>query len=364
MNHIHMNIIQPDLKLVAWEITAKCNLNCAHCRLYDDNNERKDELTTQECYQLIEQIARVSRPVIILTGGEPLCRTDIIDIGRYATERGMRVVLGSNGTLVTEEAVNKLKTIPISRLSISIDFPNAEKQDEFRGRRGAFVAAMRGIKNAQKANIPVQINSTITKLNLPFLNDLVEFALSVGAVAFHPFLLVPTGRGKGLANVQLSPDEYEETLNWIYLKQQLFKDKMFFKPTDAPQYLRVVYQKNMGDTLSNGSISKKYEVSDCLTRGCLAGTSFCFISSTGKVKGCGYLNIEAGDIRKQTFKQIWEESLLFNQLRNLNNLKGKCGVCEYKIICGGCRARAYEFTGDCLASEPDCVYIPNSLNMA
>ncbi len=362
MSEVHTNIILPALKLVAWEITAKCNLNCAHCRLSDDDD--KEELSAQECYRLIDQIVEVGRPVIILTGGEPLCRADIVEIGKYATARGLRTVVGSNGTLITEEIARKLKSIPVSRLSISIDFPHAGKQDEFRGRSGAFKAAMNGIKNAQKAGIPVQINSTITKLNLPYLNELIEFALSVGAVAFHPFLLVPTGRGRGLAGVQLSPDEYEDTLNWIYMKQQELGEKLFFKPTDAPQYFRIISQKNTGNTILNRSVSGQHSISDTITRGCLAGTGFCFISSTGKIKGCGYLNVEAGDIRKQTFKQIWEGSLLFNKLRDLNNLKGKCGVCEYKLICGGCRARAYEFTGDYLASEPDCVYIPDSLNMA
>ncbi len=254
----------------------------------------------------------------------------------------------------------KLKDVPISRLGISLDFPVAELQDDFRGRAGAFSAVMAGIVNARRAGIEVQINSTITRLNVNFLDELLALALKVGAVAFHPFMLVPTGRGKGLESVELPPEQYEQTLHWIYDKQVELGDRMFFKPTDVPHYLRVVKQRQKQDQQVNPEPTGGHHPANTITRGCLAGTGFCFVSHQGKVKGCGYLDVEAGDIRKESFGQVWMNSALFLKLRDLSNLKGKCGVCEYKRICGGCRARAYEATGDYLEAEPYCIYKPEA----
>jgi len=352
------NIIKPKLQLVAWEITRNCNLFCAHCRASAGGDYYKDELSVEECYGVIDQILEVGRPIIILTGGEPLVRQDVFSIARYAVNKGLRVVMGTNGTLVTEEVAAKLKGIPISRLGISLDFPVAELQDNFRGQAGAFAAVMAGIANARKAGIEVQINSTITKLNVNYLDELLALALKVGAVAFHPFMLVPTGRGKGLETVELPPDQYEATLNWIYDKQAELGDRMFFKPTDVPHYMRVVRQRQKQERRDTAVPAADHDPANTITRGCLAGIGFAFISYQGKVKGCGYLDVEAGDLRKQSFSEIWADSPLFSQLRDLSNIKGKCGVCEYKGICGGCRARAYEATGDYLEAEPYCIYEP------
>jgi len=354
--------ITSQLQLVAWELTRSCNLFCAHCRGSARHGQFSNELSTEECFNLIDQILKVGKPIIILTGGEPLIRQDILQIAKYAVNKGFRVVMGSNGTLVTEEMAAKLKDVPISRLAISLDFPAAKSQDDFRGQAGAFTAAMAGIANARQAGIEIQINSTITRLNVSFLDELLSLALRIGAVAFHPFLLVPTGRGKGLESVELSPQQYEETLNWIYDKQAEMGDRMFFKPTDAPHYLRVMKQRQKQD--SKIKFTKKSESTSghnpvhAITRGCLAGIGFCFISHRGSVQGCGYLDVAAGNIREQPFGQIWASSPLFYDLRDLANLGGKCGVCEYKRICGGCRARAYEATGDYLEAEPYCVYEP------
>ncbi len=359
------DIITPKLQLVAWEITRSCNLFCAHCRASADNSRYSDELSIDGCYRLIDQILEVGRPIIILTGGEPLVRQDVFQIAGYAVSRGLRVVMGSNGTLITEDIATRMKAIPVSRVGISLDFPMANLQDDFRGKAGAFAAAMAGIASARQAGLEIQINCTVTRLNVIYLDKLLSLALDVGAVAFHPFLLVPTGRGKGLESVELSPPEYEDTLNWIYNKQLELGDRIFFKPTDAPHYLRVVAQRKRTATVNIASSGQNTVASgghghpaNAITRGCLAGTGFCFISHQGKVKGCGYLDVEAGDIKKQSFSQIWSDSPLFNQLRDLSNIKGKCGACEYKRVCGGCRARAYETTGDYLEAEPYCIYEP------
>lgn len=353
-----VEFITPGLQLVAWELTRSCNLFCAHCRGSAGNEQYRDELSTEACFHLIDGIREVGRPIIILTGGEPLARRDVFKIARYAVSKELRVVMGSNGTLITGEVAAKLKEVPVSRLGISLDFPVAELQDDFRGQAGAFEAALVGIANARRAGIEVQINSTITRLNVGYLDELLALALKVGAVAFHPFMLVPTGRGKGLEAVELPPEQYEQTLNWIYDKQIALGDRMFFKPTDVPHYLRVVKQRQKQDRETIPAPAASHHSASVITRGCLAGIGFCFISHQGKVKGCGYLNVAAGDIRKKSFHRIWADSPLFAQLRDLSNLKGKCGVCEYKRICGGCRARAYEASGDYLEAEPYCVYEP------
>ena len=351
-------LLTPRLHLVAWELTKSCNLFCAHCRGSAAPSSYEGELSTEECFRLIDQILEVGRPIIILTGGEPLARPDVLQIARYAVNKELRVVMGTNGTLITSEMAAKLKEVPISRLGISLDFPVAELQDDFRGQAGAFSAAMEGIANARRAGIEVQINSTITKLNVNYLDELLALALEAGAVAFHPFMLVPTGRGKGLESAELPPEQYEQTLHWIYDKQVELGDRMFFKPTDAPHYLRVVKQRQKQDRRAKPEPTGGHHPANTVTRGCLAGIGFCFVSHQGKVKGCGYLDVAAGDIRKENFGRVWSNSPLFLKLRDLSNLKGKCGACEYKRICGGCRARAYEATGDYLEAEPYCIYEP------
>ena len=346
--------LTPNLRLVAWEITRRCNLSCAHCRASSQDTDYEGEFTTEECFGLIDSIAQVGRPILILTGGEPLMRPDVFDIGRYAVDRGFRVVLGTNGTLIDKKMAAALKEMPASRIGVSIDFPNAEMQDRFRGKSGAFDAALSGIKEARDAGLEVQINSTVTKMNASLLDDLLNLALDIGAVAFHPFMLVPTGRGKDLADVELSPREHERILNWVYDLQAQLGDRISFKPTDAPHYARITLQRNQRSAQGPGNKAHL----DSMTRGCLAGVGFCFISHVGRVQGCGYLDVEAGNTRKRGFADIWDKSPLFTELRDLSNLKGKCGACGYRRPCGGCRARAYEATGDYLAPEPYCVYQP------
>jgi radical SAM protein with 4Fe4S-binding SPASM domain len=375
-DNIESNIINPRLQIVAWEITRSCNLFCSHCRASAHSGPYPGELSTEECFKLIDQIHEVGKPIIILSGGEPLLRQDVFEVGRYATNKGFRVVMGTNGTLITREIAAKMREMPLSRISVSIDFPSPELQDNFRGQKGAYEAAITGIENAQKAGIEVQINSTITQANVDYLPLLVDTALKLNAVAFHPFMLVPTGRGKGLANEELSPEDYESTLKWICSKQSELGNRLVFKPTDAPHYYRIARQCGVmvrsghgrggsqsgkptppsGDTVAGhgGNVDSM----NAMTRGCLAGVGYCFISHVGNIQGCGYLDIEAGNIRESTFSKVWRDSSLFTRLRDISNLKGKCGYCEYKRICGGCRARAFETTGDYLASEPYCAYQP------
>ena len=340
-------------RMIAWEITRQCNLKCAHCRASAEDGLYEGELSTEECRRLIEDISVIGKPVLILTGGEPLMRDDIFDIARHAATKGLTPCIGTNGTLITKEIAAEMKQVPISRVSVSIDFPDAENQDRFRGVKGAFDAAVRGIQNAQQAGVEVQINCTITKMNLSHLESLLSLALDLGVASFHPFIIVPTGRGKGLKEAELTPAECERALRWIAQRDREIGDKISFRPTCAPFYFRITEQQE--ESLGRESHTG---VASVVRRGCLAGITFCFISHVGRVQGCGYLDIAAGDIKERCFADIWRGSRLFNDIRDPDGLKGKCGDCDYRVLCGGCRARAYELTGDYLESEPYCAYQP------
>ena len=360
-------------RVVAWEITRQCNLNCLHCRAAAEDIEYAGELTTVECLTQVDELVKLGTSTLILTGGEPLLRGDAFDIAAYATAHGLRTVMAVNGTLLTPEVAERMKASGINHISVSLDFPTAADHDRFRGEPGAFEGARAGIRTARAAGIGVQINTTITRLNVAYLDDMLALALEVGAVAFHPFLLVPTGRGAALADQELSAEDYERTLNWIYDRQRELEGRIFFKPTDAPHYLRVLRQRASCEDAPadlhghshgrnpQGHLHSAAGARDGLTtlsRGCLAGIGFMFISHVGDVQGCGYLSVMAGNVRRQPLSTIWRESPLFNDLRRFEDLKGKCGLCEFRRVCGGCRARAYEATGDYMEEEPYCIYQP------
>ena len=232
-------------RLVAWEVTRSCNLACAHCRASAVHGPYPNELTTDEAFTLVDQIASFANPILILTGGDPLMRGDVFDIAERGIAQGLRVVMSPNGTLVTPEVARRMKDVGIARISISVDFPTADEHDAFRGVPGAYEGAMRGIRTAIEAGVEVQINSTITKLNAHHLPALLELAERVGAVSFHPFMLVPTGRGKELEEQELPPEAYEDALNWMYDAQQ--GSALFLKPTDVPHYWRVMRQRGAED---------------------------------------------------------------------------------------------------------------------
>ncbi|MGM0453675.1 MAG: heme b synthase [Thermodesulfobacteriota bacterium] len=341
------------LRLVAWETTRNCNLNCVHCRAAATCGPYTEELDTAASYALLEQIAEVGRPIVILTGGEPLLRKDIFDIAAYGTQLGLRMVMAPNGTLVTESMAKKMADSGIQRISISLDGANAESHDSFRGVPGAFEGALRGIEAARNAGIEFQVNTTITQHNADQIPKILKLAEDLGAAALHIFLLVPTGRGKYIIEQAISAQEYEETLNWFYDQKQ--QTPLQLKATCAPHYYRILRQRARAE---GKSVTYDSHGLDAVTRGCLGGTGFCFISHRGVVQPCGFLDLNCGDVTRTSFADIWENSEVFQSLRNYDNLKGKCGRCEYKRVCGGCRARAYEATGDYLAEEPLCSYEP------
>jgi heme b synthase len=343
----------PPLRLVAWETTRNCNLNCVHCRAAATRGPYTGELDTRSALALLDQIAQVAKPIIILTGGEPLLREDIFEIAKYGDAMGMRMVMAPNGTLVTPEIAAKMADSGIQRISVSLDGSSAESHDAFRGVPGAFDGALNGIANAKAAGIQFQINTTITKANLDQIPSILKLAESLGAVAHHIFLLVPTGRGKYIVDQEIDAREYEETLNWFY--DQRGKTSLQLKATCAPHYYRILRQRARED---GQSVTFESHGLDAVTRGCLGGTGFCFISHRGIVQPCGFLDLNCGDVTRQSFGEIWRHAEHFQRLRDYSQLHGKCGCCEYHRVCGGCRARAYEATGDYMAEEPLCQYQP------
>jgi MoaA/NifB/PqqE/SkfB family radical SAM enzyme len=255
----------PALRLVAWETTRNCNLNCVHCRAAATCGPYTGELDTQAAFTLLDQIAEVAKPIIILTGGEPLLREDIFDIARYGNDKGMRMVMSPNGTLVTKEIAIQMANAGIQRISVSLDGSTAEQHDTFRGVKGAYEGALQGIQNAKAAGIDFQINTTITKTNLEQIPKILALAESLGAVAHHIFLLVPTGRGKYIVDQEIDPQQYEDTLNWFY--DQRNKTSLQLKATCAPHYYRILRQRarEEGQTVTFESHGL-----DAVTRGCLA----------------------------------------------------------------------------------------------
>ena len=315
--------------IVAWETTAACNLECTYCRAAASQEPDPDELSSEEALSFLESIAPL-RPMLILSGGEPLLRPDIFILARKAASLGMRVSLASNGTLITPQVADEIILSGISRVSISLDAANPKEHDEMRG-QGSFERALQGIACLQ-GRIDFQINHTITgrrKSNIPAMFHLAE---EMGARALHFFFLVATGRGR--EEEQLSGEEQEKILQEIDLARAA--SLLEVQVTCAPQYARLSKPgKRRGG-------------------GCLAGRSFIFVSRKGDVYPCGYLPIKAGSIRERDFKEIWERSPELLALRE-RALKGKCGHCRYMEICGGCRARSYALSGDFLGPDPSCL---------
>lgn len=342
-----------ELRLVAWEVTRKCNLNCVHCRAGSDRGPYPGELDTTKCLEILEQIRLVGRPIVILTGGEPVLRDGIFELAERGTQLGLRMVLATNGTLLTPAIVEKMKASGIKRVSISIDGADEQQHDRFRKVPGAFNKAMKGIQLLKDAGLEFQINTTVTRHNVHDIKKILDMTVRLGAVAQHIFLLVPTGRAREMINQEIDALEYEKLLHWFYEMRD--KVPIHLKATCAPHYYRILRQEAHK---KGQKVDYKTYGLDAVTRGCLGGTSFCFISYDGIIQPCGYLELNSGDLKEASFDSIWENSEIFRKLRDFSSYKGKCGRCEYIKFCGGCRARAYEATGDFLAEEPLCSYEP------
>ncbi len=342
-------------RLIALETTRKCPLKCQHCRASACNSAYSDELSTKEIFALLDNVASFAKPIIILTGGEPMTRADIYDIARYGTSLGLRMVMAPCGILMNRENVQEMMAAGIERISLSLDGATAQSHDAFRQSEGSFDSVITAATLAREAGLSFQINTTVTKLNYRELDKILDIALSLGAVSYHPFLLVPTGRGEAMANLTITKEEYEERLNWIYDKSQSLP--IDIKPTCAPHYYRIIRERTSAE---GRKLSVEHDGMAAKTKGCLGGFGFAFVSHRGSVQICGFLEKSAGNLRKNgfNFRDIWETSPFLQEIRDLNGYHGKCGVCSYKRVCGGCRARSFAQTGDYLHDEPYCLYQP------
>ncbi|MEK7880849.1 MAG: heme b synthase [Deltaproteobacteria bacterium] len=340
-------------RLIAWELTRSCNLNCIHCRAAARFGPYSNELTTEECIKFLDDVKSFSDPIMIMTGGEPMLRDDIWDLARHGTDIGLRMVMAPCGFLVTIETAQKMKDSGIQRVSFSIDGATKETHDNFRRVEGAFDSVMKAIESCKAVGMDFQVNTTVSKHNLHELPQILDLVIKLGAKAHHPFLLVPTGRGADLKDLEISPEDYEKTLTWFYEKRD--KVPLQFKPTCAPHYYRIFRQKEHEKGVS---VTPETHGMDAMSKGCMGGQTFAFVSHRGKVQICGFLEEECGDIRKEPFSVIWNTSKVFKQMRAWDDYKGRCGYCEYRSVCGGCRARAFAFSGDYMEEEPFCTYEP------
>lgn len=326
-------------RVVAWEVTRRCPLACRHCRAGAADHAFEDELTTEECYRLLDSLAAFSRPMIIWTGGEPMYRKDILRLVNRAMERGMRSVMAPCGMLVTRNSLLRLQDAGVMACSFSLDGATAETHDAFRGVEGAFAHVTNAMKIAAEIGMPFQVNCTVSKRNLHELPAIRETAIRFGARTLDLFFLVPVGRGKELADLALSADEMEKTLGWAFKMDR--QGPVTVRETCAPQAVR---------------IWENLERPGQHPAGCMGGRGFVFISHRGILQPCGFLDIPCGDLRAMDldFAKAYTESSVFTRLRNPNLLGGTCGKCRFRFECGGCRARAYAATGDFLSGDSSC----------
>ena len=346
---------QMDLKWMAWELTLQCNMNCVHCRSSSEITSPIGHFTLERCENMLGQIAEFASPVIVLSGGEPLLRPDLFEIAQMGTDRGFRMAMATNGLLVTDDICRKMKASGIRIVSLSLDGATPEVHDDFRGQKGAFDAFMDASSMFRKHDIKFIVNSSFTKRNQPYIGDTYRLAKKVGAHAWYMFLIVPTGRGEEIMKELVSKEDYEGILEWHY-EMEREEDELLVRPTCAPQYYRIWNEKSREEGKSAQRRSFSFGTGG--GKGCIAGQSILFLSSEGNIYPCSYFPLAAGNVFETPIKEIWEGSGLFKDLRNFRSYEGKCGVCKYLGVCGGCRARAYAVTGSYLAEEPFCNYIP------
>ncbi|MEE8134692.1 MAG: radical SAM protein [Gemmatimonadales bacterium] len=332
--------------VVAWNLTKRCNLECAHCYIAAGPNESADgELTTDEIFRITDQIIDLnSAPLFILSGGEPLLRDDLDDIARYAVDKGATVVVGTNGTLLTEDRIRALEVAGVTGVAVSVESLDPTYHDRFRRGHGSLGETLAAIDRLRDLEMDFVIQTTLTKGNRAELASLVAWAARQGAVAFNAYFLVTTGRGAGMH--AFSPEDVETLLVELVDLHAEYMGRMMVRSKCAPQFMRIVRERVPDSPIL------KYP-----TR-CPCGVHYCRVTPDGKLTACPYLPKPAGDLRVSSFAEIWNGSELLQDLRH-QQLEGRCGRCEYRAVCGGCRARAYAETGNHLASDPGCVYEPD-----
>lgn len=340
---------------IAWEVTRSCAYACVHCRA--DAQPRRDprELDTDEGRRLIDGLAAFgTRPILVLTGGDPLMRRDIFELARYANERGLRASLTPTATaLATRKRMREARRAGIRRVAFSVDAADPAVHDRFRGFRGSFARTQTGIANARAEGLPIQINTTVCRHNVDQLERMTSKLEEWDAVQWSVFFLVPVGRGAQLP--MLTADEHEAVLGWLF---DLTGSVPFdVKATAAPQYRRIVRQRSQRVAGAGFHFPDGLDRPD-QAKGVNDGRGFMFISHTGDVMPSGFLPMVAGNVRSHDPVALYRDSPLFRELRDPDALKGKCGHCEFRDVCGGSRARAFAVTGDHLAADPSCPYQP------
>lgn len=372
--------------MVIWETTQACDLACRHCRAEGQPNHDPNALSFEEGCKLIDQIESFGtpRPLVVLTGGDPFKRKDIFDLVKYGTERGLPMAVSPSGTpLLNRENLLHLKEVGARAISLSLDASNAAMHDDFRRVPGSYDWTVNGWKMAREIGKKLQVNSTVTRYNLFDLPDLFALVRDLGAMTWSLFFLVPTGRG--LSEDEISPEDYEAVMNFLYDASKYIGAKT----TEGHQYKRIVLQRAYLD--AHGIAPEKYmqlnetyyrlkkrldevsegfpvpQQSDRIRRTPMhinSAEGFVFISLKGEVFPSGYLPLTAGNVRETSLVNIYRDSPLFRSLRNHGELKGRCGACEFNGVCGGSRSRAYAMTSDVLAEEPFCTYVPGSFPFA
>jgi radical SAM protein with 4Fe4S-binding SPASM domain len=343
-------------RLVFWESTAGCNLECRHCRRLEVSRAlaARDLTTEQVRIHLIDELVDAGSPVLVCSGGEPLMRPDLFELASYASGRGLPIALATNGTLIDAAMADRIVQAKFERVAVSLDGAQASTHDAFRQLAGAFDGAVRGITLLRERGMGIQVNTTVTRHNIRELHAIYERVIALGAEAWHVFMFVPVGCGLVIPEEQqLVAEQYEVVLRW--LADRASEQRLFVRATCAPQYYRILAQTHRLRQFQHGS---KFAT---MTKGCLAGTGIGFISHTGEVFPCGYLPVSSGNITRVPFGRIWTGSPVFEALRDPERLTGKCGVCEFRKLCSGCRARAYAQTGNFLSEEPCCPYQPSPL---
>ena len=335
--------------LIALNLTKRCNLRCGHC--YLDATTRvsgaADELTTQEVCTLLDQMAIVNKhAIVVITGGEPLTRPDILDIARYAVKGGFMVVFGTNGMLIDDALAKELVEIGVMGMGISVDSVDPAKHDAFRGLPGAWARTMAGIEACKRTGLQFQVHFSVSPMNYREVPEMVAFTHKLGARVLNLFFLVCTGRGEEMTDI--TPPQYEEVLTYLVDVQQQYPD-MLVRARCAPHFKRIAYERD-----PNSPITK---ATGYMGGGCLAGTNYARVTPEGNLTPCPYMPLSAGNVREVSFVDLWERSEVFDSFRE-PKLKGKCADCEYSDICGGCRARPYADHGDWLDADEWCLYTP------
>ncbi len=348
--------------LVVWDYTYRCNLRCKHCYINAGIDERP-EMTLDERRRALDIMADAGVVSIAFSGGEPLLGPGIFDMIKRAHDYGMYTAIATNGTLITEKIAEKLKRAGLDYAQISLDAPYPEIHDDFRGIPGAWARTVRGIKNAKKAGIMVEISTTITRYNIDYIDEMIRLAEELGVDMFMHFNFVPTGRGKEIIEMDLTPIEREKLLRKFV--KILYSNPKVPTLSTAPQLARVAIQYanscKMEEYIVGGHFygfemgEKAKEVAEFLG-GCGAGRLYISLEPNGDIQPCVFLPIKVGNILRDGFMELWRNNKVFNELRNRDLYKGFCGQCPYRYVCGGCRARAYAYFGDYLAPDVGCIY--------